>query len=60
MPPIIHVRLWLFIIRTAGRPSRCRPTRPLTGAALLLVEAVMAEPFTPAGWPLGFTQLPLS
>jgi P-type Mg2+ transporter len=50
--------LVIFIIRTAGRPWRSRPSAALTATTLLVVLGGMAIPFTPLARPLGFSPLP--
>jgi len=50
--------LVIFVIRTAGNPSRSRPSAALTATTLLVALVGGLLPFTPlASW-LGFTPLP--
>jgi Mg2+-importing ATPase len=51
--------LVLFVIRTAGRPWRNRPSRPLIMLVLTVVAAGVALPYLGLD-PLGFTPLPAS
>jgi Mg2+-importing ATPase len=50
--------LVLFVIRTAGRPWRSRPSLPLTVTTLLVVIIGAVLPFTRAAAALGFAPLP--
>jgi P-type Mg2+ transporter len=50
--------LVLFVIRTAGRPWRHRPSKPLATTTLLVVALGAALPYTPLGPPLGLVPLP--
>jgi Mg2+-importing ATPase len=50
--------LVLFVIRTAGRPWRNRPSLPLTMTTLAVVAIGAALPYTPAARPLGLAPLP--
>jgi Mg2+-importing ATPase len=50
--------LVLFVIRTAGRPWRNRPSTPLAVTTLLVVVGAALLPYTPAGPPLGLEPLP--
>ena len=52
--------LVLFVIRTAGRPWRNRPSAPLSVTTLLVVAIGAMLPFTPAAAPLGLAPLPWS
>jgi len=49
--------LVLFVIRTAGRPWRSRPSRLLTMTVLAVVFVGAALPFTPLAGPLGFARM---
>jgi Mg2+-importing ATPase len=52
--------LVVFVIRTAGRPWRSLPSRPLAIAVLAVVTVAVALPFSPAaGW-FGLVALPLA
>jgi Mg2+-importing ATPase len=48
----------IFIIRTAGRPWRDRPSVALTASALIIVAIGILLPFSPLGGYFGFTPLP--
>ncbi len=50
--------LVLFVIRTAGKPWRDRPSRPLTVTTLVVVAAAVVLPFSPLATTLGFAALP--
>jgi Mg2+-importing ATPase len=50
--------LVLFVIRTAGRPWKERPSLPLTATALAVVAIGVALPFTPLAPLLGMVSLP--
>ena len=50
--------LVLFVIRTAGNPSRSRPSLPLAVTTVLVVLIGVLLPFTPLAGPLGFVPLP--
>jgi P-type Mg2+ transporter len=50
--------LVLFVIRTAGRPWRSRPSLPLAVTTVLVVVIDVVLPFTPLAATLGFTPLP--
>src|SRR5581483_7154305 len=50
--------LVIFVIRTAGRPLRSRPSAPLTATTLAVVAIGLGLPFTPVARPLGFVPLP--
>lgn len=52
--------LVVFVIRTAGRPWRSLPSRPLAMAVLAVVLVAMALPFSPAARWLGLVPLPLA
>jgi Mg2+-importing ATPase len=52
--------LVLFVIRTAGRPWRSRPSLPLTVTALAVVALALALPYSPLGAVLGFVPLPIA
>jgi Mg2+-importing ATPase len=48
----------IFIIRTAGRAWRDRPSVALTASALIIVAIGILLPFSPLGGYFGFTPLP--
>ena len=50
--------LVLFVIRTAGRPWKNRPSVPLAATTLAVVMVGIALPFLPLATPLGFARLP--
>jgi len=50
--------LVIFVIRTAGRPWRDRPSVALTASALIIVATGILLPFSPLGGYFGFTPLP--
>jgi len=50
--------LVIFVIRTAGRPWRDRPSAALTASTLIIVASGILLPFSPLGGYLGFTPLP--
>jgi Mg2+-importing ATPase len=50
--------LVLFVIRTAGRPWRQRPSTPLTVTTLVVVAIGAALPYTPVADVLGLAPLP--
>ena len=50
--------LVLFVIRTAGRPWRARPSLPLAATTLAIVAFGLALPMTPIAGPLGMVPLP--
>ena len=50
--------LVIFVIRTAGRPWRDRPSVALTASALIIVAIGILLPFSPLGGYFGFTPLP--
>jgi P-type Mg2+ transporter len=50
--------LVIFVIRTAGRPWRDRPSVALTASTLIIVATGILLPFSPFGGDLGFTPLP--
>jgi P-type Mg2+ transporter len=50
--------LVLFVIRTAGRPWKDRPSIPLAATTVVVVAAGIALPFSPLARTLGFTPLP--
>jgi Mg2+-importing ATPase len=50
--------LVLFVIRTAGRPWRDRPSTPLIVTTLAVVAIALALPYTPAARHLGLVALP--
>jgi len=50
--------LVLFVIRTAGRPWRSRPSLALATTTVLMVLIGLALPFTPLAPVLGFVPLP--
>ena len=52
--------LVLFVIRTAGRPWRNRPSAPLIVTTLLVVLIGVLLPYSPAARPLGLAALPAS
>jgi Mg2+-importing ATPase len=52
--------LVLFVIRTAGRPWRNRPSTPLAITTVLVVALAFALPFSPLARALGFARLPAS
>jgi Mg2+-importing ATPase len=52
--------LVLFVIRTAGRPWRDRPSGPLAATTLLVALVGAVLPYTPAAGALGFAPLPLA
>jgi Mg2+-importing ATPase len=50
--------LVIFVIRTAGRPWRDRPSVALTASTLIIVAAGILLPFSPLGGDLGFVTVP--
>ena len=50
--------LVLFVIRTAGRPWRNRPSAPLAATTVLIVMLAVAMPYLPIADSLGFVPLP--
>jgi len=50
--------LVLFVIRTADKPWRSRPSRALTSTTLVVVAIGLILPYTPLARPLGFTPPP--
>jgi Mg2+-importing ATPase len=50
--------LVLFVIRTADRPWRSRPSAALAIATIAIVAAGIALPYTPVANALGFVPLP--
>jgi Mg2+-importing ATPase len=50
--------LVLFVIRTAGRPWRDRPSKPLAITTLVVVSLSLVLPFLPFAHLLGFAPLP--
>jgi Mg2+-importing ATPase len=50
--------LVIFVIRTAGRPWRDRPSVALTASTLIIVATGILLPFSPLGGDLGFIPLP--
>jgi len=52
--------LVLFVIRTAARPWRDRPSTPLAITTLAITAIAFALPYTPLAHVLGFAPLPLA
>ncbi len=52
--------LVVFVIRTAGNPLKSRPSWPLLVSVLAIVAVAAVLPYTPLGYLLRFTPLPLS